>query len=102
MHTTVRMAMFALTVLLLPLVLRSRLPDALKAAYLTLPLMAAMVMLGIALYRSPPWIAPAAGAAVTAAALVLLALRKRPWPNFFAVLLVAALALYARLSGMQI
>ena len=102
LYALVRLAGFALTVLLLPLVFRSKLPDPLKAAYLTLPLMAAMVMLGIALHASPSWMAPAAGAAVLAAVLALLAARKKPWPYFLAVLFTAALALCIVLSGAQI
>lgn len=101
-HGLSRAALLVLTVLHLPFVFRSKLPDSLKAAYLTLPLMVALVMLGIALYGRPLWMVLVSGCAVIAAALAYLVARKKPWLYYSAVGYVAALALYVRLTGMQI
>lgn len=97
-----RIALLVLTLLLLPFVFRSKLPDPFKAAYLTLPLMTGLMLLGIALYGKPLWTVLVSGGAVIAAALAYLAVRKKPWLYFFAVAYVAALALYVYLSGMQL
>lgn len=97
-----RIGLLILTVLLLPLMLKSRLPSTLKAAYLALPLMAALVMIGIALHSRPSWMTYASGAIVIAAVLVYVLMRKKPWQYSFAAVYVAILAFYMQCSGMQI
>ncbi|MDD4080835.1 MAG: hypothetical protein PHP02_05425 [Eubacteriales bacterium] len=97
-----RIGLLILTVLLLPLVLRTRLPISLKAAYLTLPLMTTLILIGIALHARPPWMAYVSGATVVVAVLIYVLVRRKPWQYAFTALYVAAIALYAQWSGMQI
>lgn len=97
-----RYVLLILTLLILPLVLRSRLPEPLKASYVTLPLMVGLVVLGITLHGKPSWMTLLSGGIVVTAALACLFALKKPWVYHFAVLFAALLALYAHLSGMQI
>lgn len=97
-----RIGLLILTVLLLPFVFKSKLTETLKAAYLTLPLMTALVMIGIALHARPSWMTYTSGAIVITATLVYIIMRKKSWVYSFAVVFVAVVALYSQLRGMQI
>ncbi|MEA4813541.1 MAG: hypothetical protein VB112_01355 [Oscillospiraceae bacterium] len=83
-------------------IFRSRLNDTIKAAFLTMPLMVILVIIGIILNQQSKWIIAGIGAAIIFAVVLYLHKKKFPWQYFFSVFYVAAIALYVLLSGMDI
>jgi cytochrome b len=93
---------FALLLFLSWLVFRSKLNHLVKATYLTMPLMAVLVMEGVVLYQQPQWVPLAVGAVICGAILFYIYNKKLPWFYYFSVLYVAALALYIVMAGVEI
>lgn len=84
------------------LIFRSKLNDLIKATYLTGPLMVAFVLMGIVLYGQPQWVILGAGAAVAAAVLAYLYVRKLSWLYFVATIYTTGVAAYIALAGVEI
>ncbi len=83
-------------------VFRSKWSDTLKAAFMTLPLMVALVMLGMTLHGQPDVTVLGAGALIIGAVLLWLIRKKLPWIYYFALGYVTALALYVMLARIDI
>ena len=84
------------------IVFRSRLNDTIKATYLTMPLMVALVMIGLSLYGKPQWVIYGTGALVIFAVTIYLYKKKLSWLYYFSTFYVAILGLYIMISGMEI
>lgn len=84
------------------IVFRSRLNDTIKATYLTMPLMVALVMIGLSLYGKPQWVIYGTGALVIFAVTFYLYKKKLSWLYYFSTFYVAILGLYIMISGMEI
>ena len=84
------------------LVFRSKLSHLLKATFLTMPLMAILIMTGVILYGQPQWMSFAVGAVIIGAITFYIYRKKLPWIYYFATFYVAALALYIVLAGIEI
>lgn len=84
------------------IVFRSRLNDTIKATYLTMPLMVALVMIGLSLYGKPQGVIYGAGALVIFAVTYYIYKKKLSWLYYFATFYVAILGLYIMISGMDI
>jgi len=93
---------FLLLLLLSWLVFRSKLSHLVKATYLTMPLMAVLIMEGVILYQQPQWMPLTFGAVICGAILFYIYRKKLPWFYYFSVLYVAALALYVVIAGIEI
>lgn len=83
-------------------VLRTKWNVLVKATYLTMPLMVALIFTGVLLFKRPTWVPAVAGAAIVCAVLFFLYRKKLPWQYYFAVLYTGALALYVMLAGVEI
>lgn len=83
-------------------VFRSKWSDTLKAAYMTLPLIVTLVMIGMTLHPQPDLVVLGAGALVITGVLFWLIRKKLPWIYYFALGYVAALALYVQLARIDI
>jgi hypothetical protein len=84
------------------LVFRSKLSHLVKATYMTMPLMVALVYTGILLYQQPMWVPIGVGAVIVGAVLFFIYRRKLPWLYYFATLYVAAMGLFIVLGGIEI
>lgn len=83
-------------------ILRLKISDLFKAAYLTMPLMVAFVEIGIHLYQQPQWVTAGICATIAGAVLFYIYKKKLSWLYYFSTFYVAATALYVLLSGMEI
>lgn len=83
------------------LVFRSRLGTLYKAAYLTVPTAAALVTVGMALYRTPA-VSFVIGLVLTLGVLFRFYRTRQPWLYHYAVVLVALALLIGGLLGMDI
>ncbi|MDD2494619.1 MAG: hypothetical protein PHE29_05445 [Tissierellia bacterium] len=73
-----------------------------KATFLTLPLMIALVMVGIALYGQSKLLIIAIGAIIISAVILYLRKKKLPWQYYFATFYDAVLALCIIFFNIQI
>jgi hypothetical protein len=80
----------------------SKLSHLAKATFLTMPLMAVVILSGVMLYEQPSWIPFAAGAAIIGAVLIYLYSKKLPWLYYFATFYVAVLALAVTIFRIEI
>lgn len=83
-------------------VFRSRLNSLIKAAFLTMPLMVILVMVGIILYQQSKWMITIIGAVVIYGVLTYLYRKKLSWQYYFSTFYVVVLALYVMLFNVQI
>jgi hypothetical protein len=84
------------------LVFRSKLSHLVKATYLTMPLMAVLILAGVRLYQQPQWVVFGTGAVIVGAVTFYIFKKKLPWLYYFATFYVAALALYVVIAGIEI
>jgi hypothetical protein len=84
------------------LVFRSKLGHLAKATYLTMPLMAVLILTGVRLYQQPQWVVFGTGAVIVGAVTFYIYRKKLPWIYYFATFYVAALAVYIVLAGIEI
>lgn len=81
---------------------RSQFKHTLRATFLTLPLMALLVAIGIAFYQLSDGIILAIGALVIVPAMVYLYVRKLPWMYWVSVIYVAVLGIIVIIKDIQI
>ena len=84
------------------LVFRSKLNHLAKAAYLTMPLMAVLILAGVRFYQQPQWVVFGTGAVIVGAVTFYIFRKNLPWLYYFATFYVAALALYVVIAGIEI
>ncbi len=99
--TLMLIVFFVLLVVLSWFVFRSSLPDLFKATYMTMPLVVALVSIGILTYPNP-WLAYWLSASVVAVALTILIMTKRSWIYYYAILFTSITLLIFTLSGGEI
>lgn len=80
----------------------SKLSQLAKATFLTMPLMAVLILSGAMLYEQPSWIPFAAGAAIIGSVLTYLYVKKLPWLYYFATFYVAVLVLAVTIFRIEI
>jgi hypothetical protein len=80
----------------------SKLTHLAKATFLTMPLMAVLILSGVMLYEQPSWVTFAAGATIVGAILIYLYTKKLPWLYYFATFYVAVLALAVTIFRIEI
>jgi hypothetical protein len=83
-------------------IFRSKLNDLFKATYLTMPLMIALVMIGIFSFQLSQWVVYILGGVVVAAVLYFIYLKKLSWLYYFATGYVVAVALFVMIAGIEI
>lgn len=83
-------------------VFRSQLNDIIKAAFLTMPLMVILVMVGISLYQQSKWMIAGIGAVIIYAVLFYIHKKKLSWLYYFSTFYVVVLALSVMLFNVQI
>ena len=74
----------------------------LRATWITMPLMAVLVAIGVALNQQPQWMILLTGALAVAPSLFYVWRLKLPWMYHFAIIYVTILALYIMFSGLDI
>ena len=87
-----RVAYLTIVIVISWLVLRSRLNDLVKAAFLTMPLMVLLIILGISFYQQPTWVVALLGAAIIGGVYFYIYRKKLVWYYSFSTLYVAILA----------
>jgi hypothetical protein len=80
----------------------SKLSHLAKATFLTMPLMAVLILSGVMMYEQPGWVPFATGAAIVGAVLIYLYTKKLPWLYYFATFYVAVLALAVTIFRIEI
>jgi hypothetical protein len=95
---------FAVLVILISLAvfLPKKIPALIKATYLTMPLMALLIVIGIALYEYPNWIPITIGAVIIAGLAFFIYMKKLPWLYYFATAYTGITALIVVLFDIQI
>lgn len=73
-----------------------------KATYLTMPLMAMLIIEGIQFYKQPQWVPISIGAAIVLVVLLYLYKKKLPWQYYFASVYSGIVALLIVLLGIDI
>jgi hypothetical protein len=94
---------FAFILLVSTVILRSkRINRSVKATYLTMPLMVALVLAGIQFYQYSKLIPISIGAAIVGIVFLFLAMKKLPWQYYFATAYTGLTALFVILTGIEI
>jgi hypothetical protein len=97
-----RVAYSIIILLISWLILKSKLNDLIKAAFLTMPLMVILIMLGISLYQQPIWLLGLIGSAGVGIVLLYLYKKKLVWYYYFSTFYVAVLVLCIMIFQIEI
>ena len=97
-----RIIFLVLLAILSAVVFRLRIPDVVKATYLTMPLMVILVTIGLVFHRLPDIAMAGIGAVVIVGLVLFLVRKKLSWMYYFATAYVSVLALVMMLTGMDI
>jgi len=97
-----RVAYSIIILLISWLILKSKLNDLIKAAFLTMPLMVIMITLGISLYQQPIWLLGLIGSAGVGFVLLYLYKKKLVWYYYFSTFYVAVLVLCIMIFQIEI
>lgn len=101
-HVVGRVLFLLIVCVISLLVFHSRLNDILKATYLTMPLMVALVIIGLSLYQQPKWLVVGIGVGIICAVIFYLHKKKLSWLYFFSVFYVSVVTLCIMLFNIQI